>query len=403
MFAKISLKANSLFLLVLFILLFLTYGLISTYGNTYTFQLLYFIIPFIVVYFGFNKFFLKRKIDLSKTFFTDNQLDFLLNFLILFVLAFQIIHFYFIGNIPFIKAILTSDYYYIAQIRQDIKLVESVLVNYGASLILKALLPMVMLVLYFRDKKRFWVFTIIAIFYALALMQKGYVATIFLPLILKLSFLKQWLHAFYLFVIVCLGIVFLVYITNPPIRPFGWNKCFVENEEVKAEVAEVAEVGGGVFDALFDRVFVTTGKMVGHWFNFIPDSLPFLNGQGYRFAIPFIGGVYHDYSREVYDKVYLKEAAMGFTGTATTAFFMYDYANFGKYGLVLSGLYLGIFLVLLKRFFSDDYINLFALNGLFIIWLSSASFTSTIFSGGWLFILLLYFIFKPFIKVDKKL
>lgn len=94
----------------------------------------------------------------------------------------------------------------------------------------------------------------------------------------------------------------------------------------------------------------------------------------------------------------MKEAALGLTGTATTAYFMYDYANFGNVGLLIAAIYLAFFLILIKRLFKDDYLHLFALNGLFVLWLSSAAFTTTFFSGGWILVLFLYFIFQPFFK-----
>jgi hypothetical protein len=158
------------------------------------------------------------------------------------------------------------------------------------------------------------------------------------------------------------------------------------------------KVPGGIATALYQRIFVTTGEMVGNWFHYVPDSLAFLNGQGYRLVAPMVGGTYHDYSREIYDKIYLKEAALGLTGTTTTAYFMYDYANFGNVGLLIAAIYLAFFLILVKRLFKEDYLHLFALNGLFVLWLSSAAFSTTFFSGGWILVLFLYFIFQPFFK-----
>ena len=426
------LKKNILFFLFLIIFLFLAYGLFYSYGFDYLNSMFLLIGTFVLSYLFFNKYFLKNKKIEIPVFFNEKKIINIIDVSLIFVFLFQILHYIYIGNIPIVKAILTSDYYYIAKIRQDIKLVTNVFINYGASFIIKALLPVLILTLFFIDKKRFWIYSIISIFYCLALMQKAYIVTLFIPLILKFLYLKKWKEFILISTIVFSGIVFLVLVTNPSLRPFSWgeqtlmtekgersNKVKYKSEsadyiefkkslEKKNVVIEEEEIKDStsnpvseVFGAIYDRVFITTGKMVGNWFFYVPDSLPYLHGNGYRFATPFIGGKYHDYSREIYDKIYLKEASMGFTGTATTAFFMYDYANFGNFGLVLSGVYISLFLILLKRLFKDDNENMFALNGLSIIWLTSAAFSTTFFSGGWILTLILYVLLKPVLTVNK--
>jgi len=388
-------RNNSLFFLNIFILVFLVYGLMISYGTTYIGKVGIYLLAFVGAYFLINRQFGKTKNELKTSFIEEKWLSRLLDFLIIFVAVFQVIHYFYIGNVPVIKAMMTTDYYYIAKIRQDIKSVDSTLVNYTASFIIKALIPVLLYVLYDKDRKRFWIFLLFAGFYSLALMQKAYILTIFIPLILNFILTKRWLHILLPAGVFIPGIVFLLLVTNPALRPF------TSPEELTVPHTDDRNTAIQVSDALYDRVFITTGKMVGYWFYFVPDSLPQLNGDGYRFVAPLKGGKYRDYSREIYDKVYLKEAAMGFTGTATTAYFMYDYANFGSWGLIFAGFYLAFFLIIVKWIFKGDYINMFALNGLFIIWLSSASFTSTLFSGGWVLTILLYLLFKPYFKAGK--
>lgn len=396
---KISFKKNSLFILFLLVMSILTFGLGMTYGTKYLPNILIFVGSFVAAYLIFDKWFYVKRVFVEKSIFTDKTLGYVLNALIVFVLVFQIIHYLSLGSVPVIKAALSNDYYEIAHIRQDIKMVDSWMIRYTASFVLKAVIPVLIVLLYFRNKKQFWLFAIIAIFYALALMQKAYIATIFIPLILKLIMLRKWIGVVLMSSIVGGGIIFLMYVANPENRP----KFEDGNKEVtELEMGELdgldKKAPGGIATALYQRIFITTGEMVGNWFHFVPDSLVFLNGQGYRLAAPMVGGTYHDYSREIYDKIYLKEAALGLTGTATTAYFMYDYANFGNVGLLIAAIYLAFFLILIKRLFKDDYLHLFALNGLFVLWLSSAAFTTTFFSGGWILVLFLYFIFQPFFK-----
>lgn len=366
-----------------------------SYGDSYIGQILIYLVAFVGGYLVMNQFSIKKEIKITPTFLDERTFKRLIDVFIGFVLIFQVIHYFNIGNVPVIKAMLTTDYYYITHIRQDIKSVNSVIINYTASFIIKSLIPVLLYILYDKDKKRFWLFFAISVFYALALMQKAYIVTMLIPLILNFMLTKRWWRVCFFTSIFMTGVVFLVLVTNPQLRPFTTPP---KTEIVQEEHSATAEVS----DALYDRVFITTGKMVGHWFYYVPDSLPYLHGSGYRFLAPVLKEPYHDYSREIYNKVYQKEAAMGFTGTATTAFFMYDYSNFGNWGLILAGLFLAFFLLIVRWIFKDDSVNMFALNGLFVIWLSSAAFTTTLFSGGWMLTILLYLLFKPYIKDQKR-
>ncbi len=393
-YIKSIFRNNSLFFLNIFILIFLTYGLLMSYGGSYLGQVFIYLAAFVGGYIVMSRFSNKKNEKIPFSLIDEYNFKRLIDILIFFVLIFQVIHYLSIGNIPVIKAMMTTDYYYITHIRQDIKGVNSVFINYTASFIIKSLIPVLLYILYDKDKKRFWILFALSVFYSLALMQKAYIVTIFIPLTLNFLLTKRWWRACFLTGVFMSGVVFLVLVTNPGLRPFNTPT----NTEVEQEKQNAAYE---VSDALYDRVFITTGKMVGHWFYYVPDSLPYLHGSGYRFLAPVLAEPYHDYSREIYNKVYQKEAAMGFTGTATTAFFMYDYSNFGNWGLVLAGLFLAFFLLFIRWIFKDDPVNMFALNGLFIIWLSSAAITTTLFSGGWILTILLYLLFKPYFKSQK--
>ena len=396
---KERLKRNSLFFLNLLILFFLVYGLLQTYGTTYLGGIAVYGGSFVAAYYLADRFGFKQTGSRSFVAVPPRLMNPCLNVLIGFILIFQLLHYLCIVNVPLIKAMLHTDYYYIAQIRQDIKGVGSTLVNYTASFVIKSIIPVLLFLLFWYDRRRFWLTFLISAFYALALMQKAYIVTIVIPLIIGLLMERRWIKAGFFSGIALAGVVLLVLVTNPTLRPypFGCGKCL--------SAAPVKETSGSasaeVTAALYERVFITTGEMVGNWFYYVPDSLPFLKDKGYRFAAGLSGGTYRDYSREIYDKIYRKEAAMGFTGTATTAFFMYDYSSFGNYGLLMAGIYLACFLVLIKRFFGADHRTMFALNGLFVIWLSSAAFTTTLLSGGWLLTLLLYLVFKPYYPFYK--
>jgi hypothetical protein len=298
---------------------------------------------------------------------------------------------------------LSADYYRIAQIRQDIKKVDSSLINYSASFLLKAIIPFLLFLLYSFDKKRFWIYFLVSTFYALALMQKAFIVSILIPLIIHLLLSRKWWRALFFVGTFMLGIILLVLTTNPTLRPAPFDCGTCENSAPEKDKQDNRIASTKVADGLYHRVFITTGEMVGNWFFYVPDSIPYANGSGYRLGAKMLGKEYKDYSRLIYDKEYPLEAGMGFDGTATTAYFMYDYANFGNWGLAIAGIYLAVFLVFVNLLFKNDFNNMLSLNVLYLLWLSSAPFTSTLFSGGWVLMLLLYWLYKPLIHTFKPL
>lgn len=394
---KFFLQTNSLFLMNLFVMGLLLYGLLMTYGSTYLGQISSYSITFIASYFVFKQFFKTKKISLFDWNIGERKLRLLLDGIIVFTLVFQIIHYVLIGNIPVVKAMLSSDYYAIANIRQDIKQVSQFYISYPSSFLLKAIIPFTLFILYKIDKRRFYIYLVISIFYSIALMQKSFIVTALIPLVLHLLFQKKWFKASFYSGLFIGGIVFLVIVTNPLLRPapFDCGECLKAGpaKDMEDKRSGSAQTSG----VIYNRVFIVTGQIVGDWFRCIPDSIPYAYGAGYRLGAKMTGKPYIDYAREVYVQIRPKEAAMGFDGTATTAHFMYDYANFGNWGLVLSGFYTAIFLLFIQLFFKDDLGGMFALNGIYIIWLSSAPFTSTLFSGGWGIMLVLYLVFRPLI------
>lgn len=385
-------KKHSLAFLFSLIILFLVFGLVQSYGWKYTPKLLFLLIPFFGVYFLSYSLITKQeplklfqKLEIS-----EKKMDVVLYAIILFILLFQILHYLLLGNVPLIKAILCNDYYKIAEIRQDIKFLKNPFISYTSAFMLKAIIPFFLVLFYIRDKRKFWILLFIGVFYAMALIQKAFIVTILIPLIVYLIWNKKWFKAGVFAFTFFAGVVFLVIVTNPSLRFWGEDETIAKKETVN--------VSSEVSSALYDRVFITTGKMVGNWFAYVPDSLPYLKGDGYHFLSPITGHEYQDYSREIYKKIYVKETKMGFEGTATTAFFMYDYANFGNLGLALSGVFLALIFVFISNLFGDDYEMLFVFNSISIIWLSSAAFSTTLFSGGWGPTILLFIVFRQAFK-----
>jgi len=218
----------------------------------------------------------------------------------------------------------------------------------------------------------------------------------------------------------------LVFITNPTMRasdeeitremalhphnyPLMTSEGKVDDEADSTQTEESAppENRNPVFVAahgLYERVFLTTGKVAAYWFEKIPAELPYAHGCGYRFMAPALGCNYADYEydRIIYDQMYRNEASMGFTGTVTAVHFVYDYANFGIWGMIYSGIFLAFILALINQIFKNDFLWLISLNLLPVLWLSSASLTSTMFSGGWGPTLLLFILYKPLIYSQNR-
>lgn len=165
------------------------------------------------------------------------------------------------------------------------------------------------------------------------------------------------------------------------------NKSAIENLKTATE-------------GVSERVFVTTGKASSYWLELIPDTFAYAYGCGYNFLAPLLGCDYKDYnySRKVYDIVYESNAKKGLEGTVTVASFIYDYANFGKIGLIFSGVLLSVLFLFIQFLFKENAKHLIALNFLNIWWLSSAYYTTLLLSGGWALLILLYILFKPQLK-----
>lgn len=407
-----NLKTNALFWLNILVLILLVYGLVQTFGGTYLPEMGIYTAAFAATYFLLNRRVASRKWELKEHAIDRKWIIRSMDALILLVIVFQVVHYVLIGNVPVIKAMFSTDYYYIAQIRQDIKKVDSTLVNYGSSFLIKAVLPVMLFIFWYHDRRRFWILLPVSIFYVLALMQKAFIVTILIPLIMALLLERRWIVAGIFSGVFMAGIVLLVLVTNPTLRPapFDCGECESALPVADTTIAVVeepasaskADESSGIAGELYNRVFIMTGEMVGNWFHYIPDSLPYLYGDGYRMVAKMRGHEFHEYSYDIYKYVRPKEAKMGFDGTATSAHFMYDYANFGMWGLVLSGAILAAFLVLVNMLFGTDFRALIALNTLFILWLSSAQFSTTLLSGGWLLTLLLYWFYKPILSTDKQ-
>jgi len=176
----------------------------------------------------------------------------------------------------------------------------------------------------------------------------------------------------------------------------------VKESEVKIDENYLSNLRKGIntsSSSITNRIFLLPGAMVNSWFKVIPEKKPFLNGRGYRFLAPFHGEKgYEDYNQLLYRLIYPGFAKRGFQGNVNVASFMYEYANFGRWGLVLGGVLIGLALFFIEKIFEGFGLVKLALNGMFVFFLSSIAYTTLLFSGGWVFTVLLFLILKKRFK-----
>jgi hypothetical protein len=394
---KHILSTHTILLLYFLVFCLLLNGIVSSTGGKHIDEMLLFFGVLVVSYVCF--FIISKKINLDV-----NKIGFLnkiqlgkMAFITLPIISicFILIHFIYLGGSPALDSLnhfLVSE---VAGIRRSITSDSHGIINYMASFNLKAIIPFSLLFLLIKNKKRlYWILYVLACFYAFSLMQKSYIITLSIPIIIyALARRKYLLIGKYIIVITGI-IVSLVFVANPQFRG-GTNDSvsIVEDVPVKTEVNPPPYIIR-VFRGLSKRVLFVPGKTVGDWFENIPSKKPFLNGTGYRFYAKLSGKEYHNYAQELYPILYPKHVEKGFHGNVNVASFMYDYSNFGKSGLVLAGIILALIFVFIESLFENNILLKICLNAFPIFMLSSSALTILLFSGGWGLMIILFFLFK---------
>ena len=190
-----------------------------------------------------------------------------------------------------------------------------------------------------------------------------------------------------------------MFVTNPNLRAQDKKiKSFIEHKPVQPKPKTdykplVESKSKKIVNGLSNRVFLVPGKMVAVWFEHIPENLPYLKGCGYRFMKP-INNCYHDYQFELYKIVFPENHKKGYKGSLNTSSFMYEYANFGIIGLIISALILAYIISFIEVYFSDNRKLRFSINAFYILMLSSSAISTLLFSGGWILMIILYVIFR---------
>jgi len=319
-----------------------------------------------------------------------------------FSISFPIIHLYLLGHFPFFTSWQIFDYKKIFHIRNDIVTQSSNVINYLSSFVVKAFLP---IVIFFSLKHKFIILHIALVlvgsFYCLNLMQKGYILLVLAPVILY-SILNLQFKQFAVYLIIIVGVIVLqVYAANPELRT--QNKAqIVYSTEAQQVASEPTEPRKStlyyVAKGLANRICYIPGKIVCEWFSYIPSKLPFQNGDGYLFLCRINKHKFVDYSLLLYDIVYPEYGKVGIHGTVNGAFFIYDYANFGKVGLLISGVLIALLLFILSLVHTINPKQSVSLISYYIFMLSSSALSTLLFSGGFGFVILFFLLFN---KLEK--
>jgi hypothetical protein len=277
-------------------------------------------------------------------------------------------------------------------------------------MLIKSVIPFILLITFAIKKHWLWILLPFYFIYAMAMMEKGLVVSILVPLIVYALLKRKIFSSAFFALIMIAGVYGLLLITNPMLRASREEIMLemLQNHKIY-DVPEKTMTASESFNestrCLTERVVYSNGADVSRWFELIPDSIPFAKGCGYRFLAPLLGCEYKDYNydRKVHSMLYkekIKKSGVG--GTTTVACFMYDYANFGWIGLILSSFCLAIVFATIQRIFKGEPQLKISLNLLPVLWLSSAPLTSTLLSGGWMLTILLFLVFKNSLKKEEE-
>jgi len=386
MFVASFIRKHPFFSVYCFIIVFLFPGVYYKSGFQFFDELLLHLVAFIAIYFFLNRY-LTVTPDLSKSF-IGNKFSAITEPLpvlaLVVVSGFIVFHFIHLGFLPLLESARADNIVDIALIRQNVTVQSSSLVNYLSSFIMRAVIPFFIVYSCIAQKKYFFfAWVVVAVFYSLNLIQKSHIVMAFVPLALYFLLNRKYMKSFTTLTIPVIGVFFLVILTNP-------GKVTQQDQNIELTAGEKMN---NTSHSIVRRLMIVPGKTVGDWFLLIPAEYPFLDGCGYRFAKIF-GCEYTEYSKLFYPRLYPHYAIKGLKGTVNVASFMYEYSNFGKIGLVLGALIIALLFFAVQKLFANEFVWLIVFNFFPVLMLSSKSFTTLLFSGGWGLTILLFFLFR---------
>lgn len=415
-----TLGANNLIKIYSVVLALLLFGLYAASGFTHFGKMAYFILTFFGTYLIlhiFKTFYLKRDMyfPLNRFIINEDKVVFYAKILLLFSFSLILIHFYILGEVPAIKAIYQLTTKEVIDTRHAIMTNTPKGFAYLSAFNLRAFIPFLLLFLYIKKKYTLLaLFLFITSFYAFSLMQKSYIISNLAPVIIYAIYKRDFIFILINSVLVTAIVLSLTRIANPEINKednfisdsnssltasnFGSPNQSLEGGESGISHNSEQEPSARspfqkIIKGVFGRIAFIPGETVSSWFEFIPSQKPFLEGDGYRVAALLRGREFRDYSSELFYYVKPEYRERAIKGSVNAASFMYDYANFGRLGLVFAGFILSFLFFIIEFIFKEDGAIKTALNIYPVLILSSAALGTTLLSGGWLLLIALYIVF----------
>ena len=387
-------KSHSLAIIYHFIFAVLIYGVIRTSGTVYLKELSIVYSCFLVTYcIGFYTL-IKNKFDITFNFKSIN-LNKWISILPITSILLILLHLLYLGDFHAISALKLKTITEVVQLRRSITAESNILVNYIASFNIKGLLPFTLLaLLILKKKKLYWILFALGSFYVFCLMQKSFIIVLLAPALIYSLLKLKWVYLIKYCTVITTVMFSLVLIQNPEISESESNseELITTNSETKNQKSNGKLKT--IIIGLEKRILIVPGKTITGWFKHIPKDLPYQNGSGYRFAKFITQKEYSNYAKELYPLMYPTYAARGLQGNVNVASFMYDYANFGWKGFIISGISIGLLFVFIEWLFIDRFVLKLSINTIPVLLLSSQAITTALFSGGWGLMLILYFLFR---------
>lgn len=410
---KQFINSHYLFALYLIVASGILIGLIEGFDPKYSIWVAFlYIIPLIAFYailqFVFKKASLGEKYNKGikliafNNRFSNNQIVWTLLSIILLVL---LVHVIYLKGFPGFEALMEFKLRKLVYIRRGVTTKLPEWFKYVYSFTLKGIIPMTLLLAYYwKNKKAFIAMTIIAFVFGVNGMQKGHFLTFYGPTLILMLVDKNFKRAAILSAYIFFCLLLLVFISNPGLK-YTVMKHFIDikmTKDVSQEVILDDSGAGGegivkankkAVNSLILRTFYLPGATVGRWFDAVPQKKPFLHGKGYKWYAKITGKKFHDYGAELYPVLYPNYVKRGFIGRVNVASFMYDFVNFGKWGLVLSAFLMACVISFVNLLFYKDLKMLVVINSMPVLYLSSTNYTTLLFSGGWFLLICLYLLF----------
>lgn len=374
---SVLIKAHPFLFSYLGVYALLQIGLIYHSGLRFAIPLLFlFFIPFLIIY----SFLSRWSFSISSFELKIKNLDKYLFFLALLIV---LIHFGWLGKIPFIDAWNASKLSEANIIRKSSSSGLPKWLHYASTWTIRALLPTTALFFLSKRKMSWFIFSVgLGCFYGLALLQKSLIFWIGFPVILYYFFNRKWWHGL-LSTSIMIGLFLVAIFANNPQLHGGEHDLSPPQFEKKDRANMVSE-------GVFNRIFIIPGKTMSMWFTHVPKDKPFLYGRDFGLYARLIDQKAVDYNLELYAFFYPEYAKQGIKGSVNTAHFMRSYANFGWWGLPISAILLASFFGFLNNIYRKTNPNLaFSLQIFPLLLLSSGSLLTLLFSGGWGLILVL--------------